>query len=278
MLTPLLMLLVSVLVIVAVMSILSVRAHDRDVAWLAGVPVPSGSEAGAVYRRYLERHRGYRLAGGWFGVALAMVVGITWDQQVHAGIGQGSPFGDVLFCGVAGVVVGALAAESYRLAQPRAALASLAPRPDLGSRGLLTTARTMVGVAVAVGALSLGAHDATSLLVAVAGAAVVGLAELTRRAIAGRRRPVMSDAAAEVDRRIRWYAASAVAHLELSAGALTLGWAIAKVPGDQAGFLRAASTLVLLVLAVVELHRARPRPPRSFVGAVPVVVPRCDGP
>lgn len=262
----LLVLLAAVLVVVAVTSLLSVTANDRDLAWLAGTPVRRDSEVGTVYRRYLERHRGYRLAGAWFGVALAMVVGIAWDGQVHIGIGTGSPFGDVLFCGVAGIVVGSLLAETYRLSLPRDApsSASLAARPELGGRSQITAARVLTAVALVVGALSLLAREVTSVAVALAGAAVVLLAERTRRAIDDRRRPALSETAGVVDARIRRYAAGAVAHLELSAGALTLGWALAKVPGDGLAFLRIMAILVLLVVAVVALHRARPRPPRAF--------------
>ncbi len=259
-------LLVSVLVIVAVGTTLSVPARDRDVAWLAGAAVPADGEAGLVYRRYLERHRGYRLAGAWFGVALAIVVGLAWDGQVHAGIGAGSPFGDVLFCGVAGIVVGSLLAETYRLSLPRDAPASatLDARPALAGAAQVTAARILAGVGLLVGALGLAAREVTPLAVAVAGSVVVLLAERTRRAIDDRRRPALSEVATEVDARIRRYAAGAVAHLELSAGALTLGWTIAKAFGDGRSMPGTFLVLALLVVAVVALHRARPRPPRSF--------------
>ncbi len=259
-------LLVSVLGVVAVATTLSVPARDRDVAWLAGAPVPVDSEAGQVYRRYLERHRGYRLAGAWFGVALAIVVGLAWDSQIHAGIGSGSPFGDLLFCGVAGIVIGSLLAETYRLSLPRdaPASASLDSRPALGGQAQVTVARIMTGIALVIGALGVVIPAFTPLAVAVAGTVVVLVAELTRRAIDDRRRPALSEAAREVDARIRRYAARAVAHLELSAGALTLGWTVSKTFGDRGSVIGTLLVLALLVVAVVALHRARPRPPRSF--------------
>lgn len=263
MIGPLTILLVGVLAVFAVATTRSVPARDRDIAWLAGAPVPVDSEAGRVYRRYLERHRGYRLAGAWFGVALATVVGLAWDGQVHAGIGTGSPFGDVLFCGVAGVVVGSLLAETYRLSLPRdaPASASLDARPMLGGQAQVTAGRVMSAAALLVGALTLVSAGATSLAVALAGSVVALAAELTRRAIDDRRRPALSEAAREVDARIRRYAAGAVAHLELSAGALTLGWTVSKAFGDAVAVI---GTPLVLAVAVVALHRARPRPPRSF--------------
>lgn len=266
MIGPLTILLVVVLAVTAVATTLSVPARDRDVAWLAGAPVPVESEAGQVFRRYLERHRGYRLAGAWFGVALAIVVGLAWDGQVHAGIGAGSPFGDLLFCGVAGIVVGSLLAETYRLSLPRdaPASASLDARPALGAGAQVAGARALTGVALLVGTLTLAVGGFTPLAVAVSGSVVVLLAELSRRAIDDRRRPALSAAAREVDARIRRYAAGAVAHLELSAGALTLGWTVAKAFGDRGPAIGTLLVLALLVVAVVALHRARPRPPRSF--------------
>ena len=83
------------------------------------------------------------------------------------------------------------------------------------------------------------------------------MAEAARRAIADRRRPLLSPAAAQVDARLRAYASTAVARLELAAGALTAGWALNGGP--------ATSPPWLAVVAPVVGRRA----PRAGAGPAP---------
>ncbi|HMO12372.1 MAG TPA: hypothetical protein PKB06_12925, partial [Actinotalea sp.] len=211
------------------------RVTDRDLAWLAGGLVPADPEVAEVYRRYLRRHRVHRFVGGWFGVLLALVYGITASHGAYAGMGAAGPLGDLLFMGLAGVLVGALSAESYRLAQPRGTrAASLGGHPGLAFPGLVASARVLLALAV-VGAITLtalsgGAQVAPwTLATPLVGAVLVGVGEATRAAIADRRRPVLSAAAAEVDGRIRSYASGAAARLELSAAALTAAWLVSPM-------------------------------------------------
>ena len=125
-----------------------VQVTDRDIAWLSSTAQTPPAEA-AVYGRYLERHRRHRLVGGLAGAFFAVVVGIRYYGSVSIGIGLGNPLADVLFCGLTGVLVGALAAESFRLSEPQSTtvVASLASRsipvdPRLGqvARGLAAVA------------------------------------------------------------------------------------------------------------------------------------------
>jgi hypothetical protein len=262
------------LVAAPVVALVRTRVTAHGLAWIAGGATPAPDEA-AVYTRYLRRHRVHRLAGGLFGVAFAVVVSIRLYGSVLMGIGQNGPLGDVLFCGLVGVLIGALSAESFRLSEPRTsrAAASLAPRGIPSQARLVTVARAM-----AVGSLLLGAVVAatgngwTSLAVAVGGLAVLAVAEATRAAIAGRRRPVLSDRAHVVDAAIRRYAAGSVAHLELAAAVLVASWTLSKVPGLEGSLLGVVRMLVVitaLVATVVLLRRAAPRPPRGWVPASP---------
>ncbi|MDM7856135.1 hypothetical protein [Cellulomonas alba] len=269
--------LVTVLALVAGLVAAAVLARPVravDVAWLAGDAYPSADEA-AVYERYLRRHRRHRAVGGLFGAAFAVVTGVAWYGSVHAGIGTGSPFADVLWCALAGIVCGALSAETFRFDRPRRpsarTAASLEPHAPAARADLARVARVLVvcslmvaGVVVAVRGLgSLGV-----LTTAVAGAAMVGVAEVTRASIAGRRRPVMTDAAARVDARIRAFAGVAVARLELAAAVLTAGWVVSGLP-DQGGggddAVRVVLVLAALVATLVLLHRAAPRAPRGWL-------------
>lgn len=262
------------LVVALVAAVLRTTVTADDLAWIAGGATPAPEEA-AVYTRYLRRHRVHRLAGGLFGIAFAVVVGIRLYASVTVGIGQSNPLGEVLFCGLVGVLIGALSAESFRLSEPRTsrAAASLAPRGTPSQARLVTVARAMAVGSLLLGALVVATGNGwTSLAVAVGGLAVLGVAEATRAAIAGRRRPVLSDRAHVVDATMRRYAAGSVAHLELAAALLVAGWTLSKVPGLEGSLLGVVRTLVVitaLVAAVVLLRRAAPRPPRGWVPASP---------
>lgn len=269
--SPLLVVVLCALAAALAVSVRRLRVTDRDVAWLHGSVAPA--PAAAVYRRYLARHRTHRLVGAWFGIALAVVYGISARAGVVVGVGAGGPLGDVLFCGLAGVLVGALSAETFRLSEPRhdRALASLSARPGPAAGRTVAAARALAACAVVVGLVGLLGVQASPVgtAVAVGGAAVVALGEATRAAVANRRRPVLSPLALEVDARVRGYAWGAAAHLELAAASLTLAWTVSSVPA-LAGVLPGAGpavtvvVLALVVLTVVELRRARPRPPRDF--------------
>ncbi len=65
----------------------------------------------SLCRRYLSRHTRHRFIGGVVGVLFAIVVGVRRYRTVTVGIGSANPLADVLFCGVAGVIIGAPSAE-----------------------------------------------------------------------------------------------------------------------------------------------------------------------
>lgn len=242
------------------------RVYERDVLWLAGRPV-TGQEAD-VLTRYLKRHRVHRVVGGLAGVAFAVVVSLRTGGSGLA-IGD-DPFADLLFCGVAGVVVGALSAESYRLRLPRSApaTASLAPRPALPLRreSAVSWALVAIGVAAAVpGAVVDG--NLLGLRAAAFGAAVLAAGAATRSAIAQRRRPVLSERALELDGRMRGFASASVARLQVSMGTMVVVWSIWAIPdlsGTLLGFLAAVASLGGLVVAIRYLRRAAPRPPNDW--------------
>lgn len=278
---PLALVLVLVVGIVGGLVVLAlvtaVPASAERVEWLAGrTPAPDEAE---VYGRYLRRHRRHRLVGGAFGGTLAVVVGVRMEGTVTVGIGAGPPFGDLLFCGLAGVLVGALSAESFRLARPAGPVAaSLEARPAPARPDLLRAARVVAAASLGAGVLVLALGDGTTaLLLALAGATLVGVAEATQRAITGRRRPVMSERAREVDRRMRAFAGTSVAHLELAAAVLGMGWTL-SAPSLDAGPLQALQALAViacLVVVVVELRRASPhaRAPRPLADTPVVPTP-----
>ncbi len=262
-----------VAVVVAILvTIVRIPVSHRDVAWLAG-STPVASDEAAVYSRYLRRHRVHRLVGGVFGLALAVVVGLSWFGTVTIGIRMGNPLGDLLFCGLAGVLVGALSAESFRLGQSRSAVvaASLEVRGSRVPALPVRVARAVVLASLVLGVLVLAIGGAPApLAAAVVGLVVALMGEATRSAVTARRRPLLSQRAHRVDDRIREFATGSVSRLQLAAAILTVGWTLALVPPIENGLLmavRLVALLAALVSALVFLHGAAPRPPRRWAPA-----------
>jgi len=253
-----------------------------DIAWLAGpnfslTGTTQNDDALAVCRRYLARHRRHRLAGGLIGVLFAAIIGVQWFGSITIGVGQGSPLADLLFCGVGGVIVGTLSAESFRLAKkPNAKrAASLTPRqaPTEGKR--VAVARAVAGTAMVVGAVAaIVNHGWLALAMSLILAVPLAVAELVMIVIAGRGRPAMTDRARHLDARLRTFAGSSLSYLHLATASLMLGWTLSKIDA-LSGLLAIARFCVVigcLVVTVVMLHRAAPRPSDriSFEDAAPV--------
>ena len=257
-------LVVAVVVVVLVVALAArgdlAAPRPRDVAWLTGSGVVPDDEA-QVVRRYLARHRRHRLVGGLVGVVATAIAAFRYQGSVS--------FAALLFGGIAGVLVGTLVAESYRLG-PRAgaaAVASLEPRDPAPLPGVVWTARGLLLVAaLGATAVSLWVHDTATLLLVAGGVLVTGLAEATRARIVGRRRPVLSFRAHALDARIRGFAGRSVANLQLAAAVLVLTGVVAAlpVPGGLPAVLRWLAWLAGFVLAWVYTHRAAPRPPSSW--------------
>jgi hypothetical protein len=231
----------------------------RDVSWLAGRADVPADEA-RVLRRYLQRHRVHRFAGGTAGVFAATIAGARWggDTELH----------HLIFWGIAGVLGGALSAESFRLGSAGGtAVASLEPHDPAPRPGVVLAARLLLGSAAVLAAATWvwRGQPAPAGLVA-GGVLVAGLAELTRARIVGRRRPVLSDRARALDTRMRAFAGESVAWLELAAAVLAAALTLAATPFDTGApsTVRALGALAGLVAAIVFLRKAAPRPPRGW--------------
>ena len=246
------------------------RVSARDVAWIAGTSDSSSAEAD-VYSRYLQRHRVHRLVGGLLGILFAISVGTRWYSSVSFGIGTNSPLADVLFCGLSGVLVGAFSAETFRLSEPPSATisASLTEHAGVARPQLIRVARVIIlGALVGSALVAATGNGMTPLWIAIGGLVVALVAEATQSAITGRRRPVLSDQAQVVDLRIRSFASTSIARLQLAAAVLTAAWVVSQVPGADDVPLTPVQALAVIagfVITVVLLHRASPRPPRKWI-------------
>lgn len=254
------MVLMALVVVLVALRVDATRPRPRDISWLAGSGVVPDDEA-EVVRRYLARHRRNRLVGGLVGVVATAIAVFRFQGSVS--------FATLLFGGIAGVLVGTLVAESYRLG-PRggaATVASLEPRDPAPLPGVVWTARgLLLAAALGATAVSLLVRDTATLLLVAGGVLVTGLAEATRARIVARRRPVLSFRAHALDARIRRFAGRSVANLQLAAALLVVTGVVAAipVPGTVATALRWLAWLAGFVLAAVYTHRAAPRPPSSW--------------
>ena len=259
---------VAVAVAVLVVVLRPMPPTERDLRWLLG-PSADDPRAAEVGRVYLSRHRRHRERGAVVGLVLAIVLGVRWYGRVGLGIGEPAPWADLLFCGIAGVVVGALVAETYRLARPAGGptTASLTSRAPLPGARMSLWSWVVVVAAVAIAVVVLVAEGTLLALgTAVVGAVLVGLAHVTRRAVRDRPRPVLSALAVDVDHALRAFAAQSVAHLQLAIAILTAAWVVASVDSLSPVAEGLSILLVIggLVAAVVLLRLAAPRPPRRW--------------
>lgn len=256
------------LVLVAVAGRRSRRPRGDEAVWLLGVPAPTPASAELI-ARYLHRARSHRRLGAWVGVVLALGVGLSRQREVTVGIGGGSPLGDLLFGGLAGLLAGSVLADTWRLRPGRdQRTADLTVRTvDRGSRAL----HPVVGVLTAATVLlALSAPTVRSVGLAVSSGVLVLTHRLVLRAVALRGRPLLPEDLRVTDDAIRSFAARRMTLEMLAAAVLLLGWQLATVrPGSGLELVAAPAALAL---TVVLLWRSRPVPPRAVLERTSVAV------
>ncbi|MDR0366038.1 MAG: hypothetical protein LBH68_04315 [Bifidobacteriaceae bacterium] len=238
-----------------------------DIVWLAG-HIPGSHQESDFYSAYLQRQLRFRAIGGLAGALVAVVLATRYFGMPLIRIGTFDlPFTDALWMGIAGVVVGGLAAESYRVKLPSGPRAAgLEPRPDLVPRGVQWMARALFAACLVLALIGLAAGDGSAALIFTAMAAVpVVLAELTSWAIAGRARPLLEAPVMDADLAVRRFAGRATVWLELSVALLALPRVLPEAPAATAWeFWRAVISWACLVAAIVAFLRSKVRAPRAW--------------
>lgn len=240
-------------------------ATRREVVWLAGgYPATTGEER--AYIRYLERQRRARRIGLAAGVAFSVVVAIRYSGTVTWGIGGGSMLSDVLFSGLFGLLLGSLGAELYRVRRPSgtARAAELRPHPVMPTPARQRAARILVAITVVAAVVGVYLGQGPGLLaVAAASVAATAIAEAGQAAVRRRPRPYMTPEAIEVDVRLRQFASSTIAALQLAAAILCSGWLLSALVLDYDA-VQAVLVLSALLMTVRYILLARTRPPRTW--------------
>ena len=133
-LLPVLGILVALAALLITVLVARARVTSDDVAWLAGSHDTTPDEQ-TVYADHLGRHRTSRLWWGGVGLGVALAASATLnDGHYVVGTSAIGPAGDILFCLVTGIAVGALLAESYRLRRPSGPASAARPAPSRPSR------------------------------------------------------------------------------------------------------------------------------------------------
>jgi hypothetical protein len=260
------------------------------------------------YRTLIRRHLEFRRVGGTIGAVAAsiwavvgsvlmddrdMVWSCTYNQGSSLCYGTTTvPGTSVIAAALFGVLCGALFSEAYRLRRLSGTVraASLAARPTLELPRVLLAARVLAGASFA-GILALLIWlDAWQLIFdAGFGLALVLVAEMARKAVTDRPRPLLTPLSAAADQVMRQASSTALVWLELAAAAL-ISWPLLAVMllgievliGDGVfargvDFSAIAATLpvvlywVPLAVCAVCLVKSGMRPPTSWY---PAVTPR----
>jgi len=239
-----------------------------DVDWLAGGPAASAVQP--IYAAYLRRHWRLRTLGCLAGLTVAVVAGLNWpgDTLLSFGIGGGPMGSDLLVGALAGITLGTLAAESYRLRARRSPQpqARLEARPSRPQPKLTWTARAITTAAIGLASLATVLwHTPAAWAGALLAVAVTALAEVTQVAIIDRQR-LTNNLVDAVDLRLRAFAGRSVAWLELSGAVLGFGWCVSALDpaNDVVGVTMGTTIAICLVVAVVALLRSSGRAPRGW--------------
>lgn len=234
------------------------RSRQDDATWLLGRPADSPRSAELV-RRYLHRVRTHRRLGAVTGVVLALWVGLSRQDAISIGIGGASPLGDLLFGGLAGLLVGSVLADTWRIAPDRAQRSA-----DLAVRAVEPGARALHPVVVLLtagtGLLALSAPTPRSGALAAASLVLALTHRLVLRSVVARGRPRLPEDLRVTDDALRSFASRRLTAEMLAASVLLLGWQLSTVrPGSGVELVGAP---VALIVTVVLLWRSRPVPPR----------------
>jgi hypothetical protein len=253
----------------------AVRATRRvdslpDAVWLTASSDP-GPLASELLGRYLRRVRSHRFNGAVLGTGLALFRGLSHDRNISIGASGRSPLGDLLFGGLAGLLIGSVLAETWRI-KPEGTVrsAEIAPRsPDLGATSLRGAVALLT---VATLGLGLASRQSRPLALALTSLSLLVTHWFVLRAITGRGRPALPPDLRQADDAIRRFASRRLSIEALATALLLAGWQLASVRPFVPDRLNDWLILASFVGTIVLLHRSRPWPPRRHVARPPSLV------
>lgn len=231
---------------------------EDDIRWVQGVGTNDRSVFGLIHR-YLHRIRLHRFVGTAVGIVYAFVIGLMRFDRVTVGFQATSPWGDVLFCGVLGLLTGSLLAETYRVVPTlvRGSDPTDVPAPRLDAHLQDPASWLLVVLTVAIAMVERSGLSIVLALIAVASMIIYGVFLWVIRS---GRRGLMPLDIRHADDAIRTFAAERCAVEALAAAVLLFGWQLALGPLATAGVWRGLTLVTLSIVALFLVVSTRPYP------------------
>lgn len=231
---------------------------EDDVRWVQGVGTNDRAVFGLIHR-YLYRVRLHRFVGAAIGLVYAVVIGLMRYSTVTVGFQAVSPWADVVFCGLLGLLIGSLLAETYRVMPTliRGSDPSItsAPRLEATLHDPLTWLLTLLTVAIA-----LVVRTGMSAAVAFLSLLAVALYGTFLWVIRSGRRGLLPLDIRHADDAVRAFSAERFSAESLAAATLLFGWQLGLGLLADAGIWRGLSILIFSGAALALVVSTRPYP------------------
>ena len=177
--------------------------------------------------RHLSRVTWFRRVGAFFGLVLAIEVGVIWYSRVGISTGETSLFADVLAMPMLGSLAGTIAAETYNLRRRYrgARVVDLADRR--GRYRLETNARRFrIWAALAIITTVIAALGHATILLPIVAFVTLAAVETWVRFVELRARPALPSNLAEADDLIRRWATARLDRSGYGIAVLLTGWGL----------------------------------------------------
>jgi len=256
------------LVIVGIFALVFARATlsrigditERDIRWIQNV----GTADGAVFeliRSYLYRLRIHRWVGATAGVLFAIILSQGAGVRTTAAIGADAPWADVIFCGLFGMLLCSLLAETNRVLPllVKGSEADAVPSVRIQASWLQPVSWMLTAAVLLLALIGSDGRAEALALVALAFAVVYGV---FLAVIRGGRRPLRALDIRHADDALRKYAESRIALEAVSTAVLIGGWAFATTVLAGRAFA-GLLLMVSLIISFVLLVQSRPYPART---------------
>jgi len=233
---------------------------DADVRWLQGIG--ANDSVFPMIHKYLYRTRAHRWMGAVVGVISSLVASLVVGRRVTAGVGANEPWFDVLFCGLAGVIIGSIVAEvRRRQAETKGARQVGARSAEMVRSQLELVAFALVILTVA---LALFAPSTASAIVAGGAVAVLGCQLVLVDGLRLGSRELVELDLRHADDSIRTYSIHRFALETLAWAILVSGWQLGTSVLDGR-FIGGVIVVLTLLVSLFLVLQSRPYPERVSV-------------
>jgi|GEM_PF-5669192 len=237
------------------------KTDKRDTSWICKSTSPTRAMQKLV-RRYLTRIRVYRRTGFWIGLGISMLSGLN-KGSVKIGIGHTEPISEIIFGAIAGILIGSLLAETWRLTptstKRSANITDQTNSPEHSRIKFISLTVLAISTLIAI-------VDQQFWIVALAivSASLTGLHFMIQRSIKDRGRPALPADLLEADNMVRKYGNERLERELLAGVTLFLAWQLSFSTIISNEFINLVLTLIVFVFSLRLIWQSRPWPPKSW--------------